>query len=133
MHFVPSLCCIHVFHLHSLSSSQIGVGGNLLSGGQRQRLAIARAIIKNPKILVLDEATAALDNESEKIVQKALDRMQETSPRTTLTVAHRLETVKNCDKIVVLDGGGVLEEGIHSDLLALKGLYHSLWTKQSRG
>jgi ABC-type multidrug transport system fused ATPase/permease subunit len=119
--------------LHSLTSSQIGVGGNLLSGGQRQRLAIARAIIKNPKILVLDEATAALDNESEKIVQKALDRMQETSPRTTLTVAHRLETVKNCDKIVVLDGGGVLEEGSHSELLALKGLYYSLWTKQSGG
>lgn len=130
---MPSLCCIHVFHLHSLTSSQIGVGGNLLSGGQRQRLAIARAIIKNPKILVLDEATAALDNESEKIVQKALDRMQETSPRTTLTVAHRLETVKNCDKIVVLDGGGVIEEGSHSELLALKGLYYSLWTKQSGG
>lgn len=103
----------------------------MLSGGQRQRIAIARAVIKNPKILVLDEATAALDNESEKIVQKALDQMQQSNPRTTLTVAHRLETVKNCDKIVVLDGGGVREEGIHSDLLALNGLYHSLWTKQS--
>lgn len=111
--------------------TDIGVGGGLLSGGQRQRVAIARAIIKNPKILVLDEATAALDNESEKIVQAALDRMQETNPRTTLTVAHRLETVKNCDKIVVLDDGGVKEEGSHTELLALNGLYHTLWTKQS--
>jgi ATP-binding cassette subfamily B (MDR/TAP) protein 1 len=118
----------------SLSSgydTDIGVGGMLLSGGQRQRVAIARAIIKNPKILVLDEATAALDNESEKIVQAALDSMQETNPRTTLTVAHRLETVKGCDKIVVLDNGGVKEEGTHAELLALEGLYHSLWTKQS--
>ena len=110
--------------------TDIGVGGSLLSGGQRQRVAIARAIVKNPKLLVLDEATAALDNESEKIVQAALDKMQETNPRTTLTVAHRLETVKNCDKIVVLDHGGVKEEGSHADLLNLKGLYHNLWTKQ---
>ena len=85
------------------------------------------------KLLVLDEATAALDNESEKIVQKALDKMQETNPRTTLTVAHRLETVKKCDKIVVLNKGGVQEEGTHDELLALNGLYHSLWTKQSGG
>ena len=103
----------------------------MLSGGQRQRVAIARAIIKNPKLLVLDEATAALDNESEKIVQAALDKMQETNPRTTLTVAHRLETVKKCDKIVVLDKGEVQEEGTHDELLALNGLYHNLWTKQS--
>ena len=82
---------------------------------------------------MLDEATAALDNESEKIVQAALDRMQETNPRTTLTVAHRLETVKNCDKICVLGRGGVQEEGTHSELLARKGLYHTLWTKQSGG
>lgn len=66
-------------------------------------------------------------------MQTALDKMQETNPRTTLTVAHRLETVKNCDKIVVLDNGGVKEEGTHSELLALNGLYHSLWTKQSGG
>mmetsp|Transcript_13772 Transcript_13772/g.29973 ORF Transcript_13772/g.29973 Transcript_13772/m.29973 type:complete len:1335 (+) Transcript_13772:61-4065(+) len=125
----------HDFAL-SLSSgydTEIGVGGALLSGGQRQRVAIARAIIKNPKLLVLDEATAALDNESEKIVQAALDKMQETNPRTTLTVAHRLETVKNCDKIVVLDKGGVQEEGTHLELLAHKGLYHNLWTKQGGG
>lgn len=117
--------------LHDKFDTDIGVGGSLLSGGQRQRVAIARAIIKNPKILVLDEATAALDNESEKIVQAALDRMQETNPRTTLTVAHRLETVKSCSKIVVLDKGGVQEEGTHRDLLARRGLYFLLWTKQS--
>ena len=108
------------------------MGGSLLSGGQRQRVAIARAIVKDPKILVLDEATAALDNESEKIVQAALDRMQETNPRTTLVVAHRLETVKKCDKIVVLDGGGVKEEGTHEELLQLEGIYHNLWTKQAQ-
>ena len=79
--------------------------GSLLSGGQKQRVAIARAIVIDPKILVLDEATSALDNESEKIVQAALDAMQERKPRTTLVVAHRLETVKKCDKIVVLDRG----------------------------
>ena len=87
--------------------------------------------MKDPALLVLDEATAALDNESEKIVQAALDRMQETNPRTTLVVAHRLETVKKCDKIVVLDGGGVKEEGTHEELLQLEGIYHSLWTKQA--
>lgn len=105
----------------------------MLSGGQRQRVAVARAIIKNPPLLVLDEATAALDNASEKIVQAALDQMQNTNPRTTLTVAHRLETVKNCDKIVVLGKGGVQEEGTHSELLELNGIYHSLWNKQSGG
>lgn len=122
-----------ILSLSAKYDTEIGVGGGLLSGGQRQRVAIARAIIKNPKILVLDEATAALDNESEKIVQAALDKMQETNPRTTLTVAHRLETVKNCDKIVVIDDGGVKEAGTHSDLLNLRGLYHTLWTKQSGG
>jgi ATP-binding cassette subfamily B (MDR/TAP) protein 1 len=111
-------------------NTDIGVGGSLLSGGQRQRVAIARAIVKDPKLLVLDEATAALDNESEKIVQAALDRMQEANARTTLVVAHRLETVKKCDKIVVLDGGGVKEEGTHDELLKMEGIYHSLWTKQ---
>ena len=86
--------------------------------------------MKDPKILVLDEATSALDNESEKIVQAALDAMQEKKPRTTLVVAHRLETVKKCDKIVVLDRGGVKEQGSHAELLKQKGLYHTLWSKQ---
>jgi ABC-type multidrug transport system fused ATPase/permease subunit len=118
------------------------------------RIAIARALIKDPKILVLDEATryaipkeeidpvhnnvtlipflciSALDSESEKIVQKALDDYQKTNPRTTLVVAHRLETVKNCDKIVVLDRGGVKEEGSHAELIELKGVYYGLWKKQ---
>eukprot|EP00567_Pseudictyota_dubia_P003208 CAMPEP_0197456878 /NCGR_PEP_ID=MMETSP1175-20131217/44537_1 /TAXON_ID=1003142 /ORGANISM="Triceratium dubium, Strain CCMP147" /LENGTH=1434 /DNA_ID=CAMNT_0042991077 /DNA_START=181 /DNA_END=4485 /DNA_ORIENTATION=- len=110
--------------------TDIGVGGMLLSGGQRQRIAISRAIVSNPKILVLDEATSALDNESEKIVQAALDDLQEKQPRTTLVVAHRLGTVKNCTKIAVLDRGGVRELGSHDELLELKGLYHELWMKQ---
>lgn len=119
-----------ISNLSSGYDTQIGVGGSLLSGGQKQRVAIARAIVKDPQILVLDEATSALDNESEKIVQAALDDMQQKHPRTTLVVAHRLETVKKCDKIVVLDRGGVKEQGSHAELLNLKGLYHSLWTKQ---
>jgi len=111
--------------------TDIGVGGGLLSGGQRQRVSIARAIIKDPKILVLDEATAALDNESERIVQEALDDLQRAQPRTTLVVAHRLITVKNCTKIAVLDGGGVKELGSHDELLQNKdGLYYALWQKQ---
>lgn len=102
----------------------------MLSGGQRQRIAIARAIVSKPKMLVLDEATAALDNESERIVQAALDDVQEKQPRTTLMVAHRLSTVKNCDKIAVLNNGGVQELGPHSELLKENGLYHELWLKQ---
>ena len=110
--------------------TNIGAGGMLLSGGQRQRVAIARAVVSDPKILVLDEATSALDNESEKIVQAALDDLQVKQPRTTIVVAHRLMTIKNCNKIAVLDGGGVKELGPHSSLLEQKGLYHELWMKQ---
>lgn len=110
--------------------TDIGTGGNLMSGGQKQRIAIARAIVKNPKILILDEATAALDNESERIVQAALDELQRKQPRTTLVVAHRLVTVKNCTKICVLDKGGVKELGSHEELIAQKGLYYDLWKKQ---
>ena len=117
-------------HISFVSGIIDSSSGSLLSGGQKQRIAIARAIVKDPKILVLDEATSALDNESEKIVQAALDAMQEKKPRTTLVVAHRLETVKKCDKIVVLDRGGVKEQGSHAELLKQKGLYHTLWSKQ---
>jgi len=110
--------------------TDIGAGGSLLSGGQKQRIAIARAIIKDPQILVLDEATSALDNESERVVQAALDEMQKTKPRTTLVVAHRLTIVKECNKIAVLEDGGVVECGSHSELIEQEGLYHDLWKKQ---
>lgn len=111
--------------------TQVGNGGNLLSGGQKQRIAIARAIVNpNIKMLVLDEATAALDNESEKIVQAALDNVQKTHPRTTLMVAHRLSTVRNCNQIAVLGNGGVRELGTHDVLLEKRGLYRELWDKQ---
>lgn len=122
-----------VMGLNDGYDTDIGSGGMLLSGGQRQRVAIARAIISDPKILVLDEATAALDNESERIVQAALDDLQKKQPRTTLVVAHRLGTVKNCDQIAVLSEGGVKELGDHTALLEKKGLYHELWTKQGGG
>jgi len=111
--------------------TEVGAGGGMLSGGQKQRIAIARAIIRDPKILVLDEATAALDNESQKLVQATLDDLQVTQPRTTLTVAHRLLTVKDCDKIAFLGDGGVIEMGKHSELLELKGNYYQLWCMQN--
>ena len=107
--------------------SVIGERGVKLSGGQRQRVAIARAILKDPRVLILDEATSALDNESEGLVQEALERLM--VGRTTLVIAHRLTTVENADKIVVLDQGRVVEEGTHADLLARGGLYHRLYTR----
>jgi ATP-binding cassette, subfamily B (MDR/TAP), member 1 len=124
-------------HAHDFVSSfsngydtDIGTGGGNLSGGQKQRIAIARAIIGNPKIMVLDEATAALDNESEKMVQAALDSLQDAQPRTTLVVAHRLLTIKNCTRIVFLGYGGVLEIGSFDELVAQKGEFYELWKMQ---
>ena len=102
----------------------IGDRGVKLSGGQRQRISIARAILKNPPILILDEATASLDTESEKIVQEALDRLM--SSRTTVAIAHRLSTVKNSDEIIVMDQGKIVERGKHEELLALNGHYRKL-------
>ncbi|MFN7987480.1 MAG: ABC transporter ATP-binding protein [Thermoanaerobaculia bacterium] len=104
--------------------TRVGEAGGRLSGGQRQRLAIARALLKDPPILILDEATSALDTESERAVQDALERLM--AGRTTLVIAHRLSTVRRADMIVVLDGGRIVERGRHADLLALGGVYRRL-------
>jgi subfamily B ATP-binding cassette protein MsbA len=108
--------------------TEIGESGVLLSGGQRQRLAIARALLKDPPILILDEATSALDTESERLVQGALERLMQG--RTTLVIAHRLSTIRRADKIVVLDRGEIVESGPHDELLARRGVYRKLYDLQ---
>ena len=109
--------------------TNIGDRGSKLSGGQRQRISIARAILKNPPVLILDEATSALDTESEKIVQEALDRL--TSSRTTIAIAHRLSTIRNADMICVMHEGKIVERGRHEELLELNGYYKKLNDMQS--
>jgi subfamily B ATP-binding cassette protein MsbA len=108
--------------------TNIGERGTRLSGGQRQRIAIARAILKNPAILILDEATSALDTESEKLVQEALDQLMKN--RTSLVIAHRLSTILKADKILVMEGGEIKEAGTHAELLALNGIYRKLYDIQ---
>ena len=109
--------------------TNIGDRGSRLSGGQRQRIAIARAVLKNPPVLILDEATSALDTESERLVQDAITRLMEN--RTCLVIAHRLSTIQNADEIIVLQDGRIAERGTHRELLAKGGLYSHLCSLQS--
>jgi ATP-binding cassette subfamily B protein len=107
----------------------VGERGQKLSGGQRQRISIARAVLKDPPVLVLDEATSAVDNETEAAIQRSLERI--VVDRTTIVIAHRLSTVRNADRIFVLDRGELREQGRHEQLLALDGIYAALWRVQT--
>jgi subfamily B ATP-binding cassette protein MsbA len=109
--------------------TNIGDSGSKLSGGQKQRLSIARAVLKNPPIMILDEATSALDTESEKFVQVALENMMQN--RTSIVIAHRLSTIQKADNIIVMQKGEIVEQGTHDELLAKNGTYSKLVMMQS--
>ena len=111
--------------------SKVGERGIQLSGGEQQRIAIARVLIRNPKILILDEATSSLDAESESLVQEALTQLMKG--RTSFVIAHRLSTVLNADKILVLSDGNLVESGTHAELIKRGGIYHALFQKQFAG
>ena len=108
----------------------LGENGSQLSGGQKQRIAIARALYKNPEILILDEATSSLDSEAEQIIQKTLNELK-SQGKTMIVIAHRLSTIANSDKILVMKEGKIIEEGTHRDLLSTNSVYKSMWEKQS--
>jgi ATP-binding cassette, subfamily C, bacteriocin exporter len=110
--------------------TQIGENGAMLSGGQKQRIAIARALYKNPEVLLMDEATSSLDTHSEKIVKEVIDNFK-AQGKTVIVIAHRLSTIANADRILVMENGTIVEEGNHHDLLIKKGKYYDLWHKQS--
>jgi len=108
--------------------TEVGQRGDRLSGGQRQRIAIARVLLRDPEILVLDEATSHVDNETEVLIQQSLEKV--TEDRTTFSIAHRLSTVRDADRILVLEDGEIVERGSHDELLATDGLYANLWRVQ---
>ncbi|NBC56974.1 MAG: ATP-binding cassette domain-containing protein [Bacteroidetes bacterium] len=110
--------------------TSVGENGSMLSGGQKQRIAVARALYKNPEILIMDEATSALDTASEQIIQKTIDNFKQDN-KTVIVIAHRLSTIANADNILVMDAGKIVEQGRHKDLLSKDGKYHLLWEKQS--
>jgi ATP-binding cassette subfamily B protein len=109
--------------------TMVGEGGHRLSGGQRQRIAIARAVLKDAPLLILDEATSAVDNETEAALQRSIEKISKS--RTTVIIAHRLSTIRNSDTIIVLDGGEVTERGTHDDLLLQNGSYARMWNVQT--
>ena len=109
--------------------TDVGEDGHRLSGGQRQRLAIARAVLKDAPILVLDEATSNVDNETEAALQRSIEKL--SINRTTIIIAHRLSTVRNADRIAVLDNGKISEMGSHDELIEASGLYSRLWAVQT--
>ena len=113
-----------IMEMNDKYDSNIGEGGMKLSGGQKQRIAIARAILKNPEILILDEATSSLDTESEKLVQKALENIMKG--RTAIVIAHRLSTIQQADEIIVMHDGEIIEKGSHSELILKKKAYYNL-------
>jgi ATP-binding cassette subfamily B protein len=107
----------------------VGERGQRLSGGQRQRVSLARAVLKDPPILVLDEATSSVDNETEAAIQRSLERL--TAHRTTIIIAHRLSTIRAADRIYVLENGELVETGTHDELTSRSGVYANLWTVQT--
>ena len=109
--------------------TMVGEGGYRLSGGQRQRLAIARAVLKDAPLLILDEATSAVDNETEASLQRSIDYV--SRDRTTVIIAHRLSTIRNCDTILVMDSGSIVESGSHDELVNQGGIYSRLWKVQT--
>lgn len=118
-----------IINLPSGYETIVGVGSRSLSGGEKQRISIARALLLDPKVLILDEATAAMDTETERLIQEALNRL--VKGRTTITIAHRLSTLKDCSVLYAIENGEIAESGSHAELIAKKGIYYKLYTLQS--